>query len=60
MLDVIIEGSNGISEILIDAYKLKVKIIKQKSKKGISFIAKNILNTVANQIKAKIKELRKN
>ncbi len=59
VLDIIIKGTDEDSEILLEAYKLKVKILKQKAKEEISFIAKNIINTSANQLKVKIKELRK-
>ncbi|NVM18637.1 MAG: MBL fold metallo-hydrolase [Candidatus Lokiarchaeota archaeon] len=60
LLDVVIKGTNESSETLIDACKLKVKILKNKTGEEMSFIAKNILISSANQLKAKMKELRKN
>jgi len=58
ILDVVIKGSNESSEILLDACKLKVKILKKRAEEEMSFIAKNILMSSANQMKGKIKELR--
>ncbi len=60
LLDVVIKGTNESSETLIQVYKLKVKILKNKAGEEMSFIAKNILISSVNQLKAKIKELRKN
>ena len=60
ILDVVIKGTDESSGTLIDAYKLKVKIKKKRAGEEMSFIAKNILMSSANQLKGKIKELRKN
>ena len=60
MLDVIVKANDSANpEILLNALKLKSKIIKQKAKEELSFIAMNIYNTSVLQIKARIKELRK-
>ena len=60
MLDVIIKANNTAHpEILLNALKLKHKIVKQNAKEEESFIAKNILNTSALQIKTKLKDLEK-
>jgi alkyl sulfatase BDS1-like metallo-beta-lactamase superfamily hydrolase len=59
VLDIVIKGADKVSENLIDSLKLKVKILKHKAREEISFIASNIINTNINQIKVKIKELRK-
>lgn len=59
VLDIVIKGTVNNTGILLDAYKLKVKILKRKAREETSFIAKNILNSSANQIKEKLKELRK-
>jgi len=58
LLDVVIKGSEKSSEVLLDVYKLKVKILKNQAKDEMSFIAKNILLTGANQLKDRIKELK--
>ncbi|MFX1394992.1 MAG: alkyl sulfatase dimerization domain-containing protein [Promethearchaeota archaeon] len=60
MIDVVIKGikSNN-NDILLDAYNLKYKILKQKAKDEPSFIASNIINNGALQIKDKIKKLKK-
>ncbi len=60
VLDVVIKGTEESSENLLNAYKLKVKILKRKARKETSFIAKNILNSGASPIKTKIKEFGKN
>ena len=60
ILDVIVKANDSANpEILLNALKLKSKIIKQKAKEEPSFIAMNIYNTSVLQIKARIKELRK-
>jgi alkyl sulfatase BDS1-like metallo-beta-lactamase superfamily hydrolase len=60
ILDVIVKAYDSANpEILLNALKLKSKIIKQKAKEEPSFIAMNIYNTSVLQIKARIKELRK-
>lgn len=61
MLDVIIKGTDPNNvEILLKSYELKQKILLKKAKEETSFIVKNILNNGANQIKAKIRNLKKN
>ncbi len=59
VIDVVIKGSTIASELLLDAYKLKVKILKHKAAEEESFITKNILKTGVSQIKDKTKELKK-
>ena len=60
VLDIIIKANDSASpEILLDALKLKRKILRQKANEEPSFIAMNILNTAALQIKTKIRELKK-
>ncbi len=60
VLDVIIKANDSAKpEILLDAFKLKSKILKQLAKEEPSFIAMNIYNTSVLQLKTKIKELRK-
>ncbi|MHA1196951.1 MAG: alkyl sulfatase dimerization domain-containing protein [Promethearchaeota archaeon] len=46
-------------ETLIEALQLKFKILKKKVKQEPSFIAKNIINNAANQIKEKLKIIKK-
>ena len=60
ILDVIIQGiETNHNEFLIEAMKLKYKILRQKSKVESSFIASNIMANAALQIKNKFKELEK-
>ncbi len=60
ILDVIIKANDSANpEVLLNALKLKSKILKQKAKEEPSFIAMNIYNTSVLQIKTRIKELRK-
>jgi alkyl sulfatase BDS1-like metallo-beta-lactamase superfamily hydrolase len=60
MLDVIVKANDLKNpQVLLDALKLKSKIIKQKAKEELSFIAMNIYNTSVLQIKERIKELKK-
>ncbi len=60
VLDVVVKADDSTSsETLLDALRLKQKILKKKAKEEMSFIAMNILNTGALQIKTKIKELKK-
>jgi len=55
ILDIIITGTDEQNkEILIDALKLKLKILKMKMKEEPSFIANNILDNGAHQIKARL------
>ena len=60
IIDVVIKGieSNN-NELLLNAYSLKYKILKQKAKAEPSFIASNIINNGALQLKDKIKKLKK-
>ena len=60
ILDVIIKGTdlNNV-EFLIESLNLKIKILKKKAQDEPSFIAANILNNGALEIKGKIKELKK-
>ncbi len=62
ILDVVIKGIKGTSldkiKLLLEAYKLKVKILKRKAESETSFIATNIINNGANTLKPKIKELK--
>ncbi len=60
VLDVIVKANDTANpETLLDALKLKHKIVKQKAKEEKSFIVMNILNTNALQINTKLKELEK-
>ena len=60
IIDVVIKGADERSEVFLEACKLKVKNLNKRAKDEMSFIAQNILNSSANQMKAKIKKLRKN
>lgn len=64
VLDVVIKGNDsdnsGKTEILLDALNLKYKILKIMVKEETSFIASNIIDNAAYQIKDKIKMLKKN
>jgi len=60
IIDVIINGAEeNHNNKLIEALNLKYKILRQKSKEETSFIAANIIDNVAIQIKNKIKEMEK-
>ncbi len=60
ILDVIIKGTDPKNkELLLKAYELKRKILKNQANKETSFIVKNIINNGAVQIKKKIKEMKK-
>ena len=61
VLDIVINCKDEIDsdELLLDCFLLKSRIIKQKVKDESSFIAANIINAGAIQLKPKIKELRK-
>ncbi len=55
ILDVIISATEKISsEILINAYKLKIKILQKKEQNEPSFIASNIYLNEVNKLKLKI------
>ncbi len=59
IIDVIIKGSELINkDVLIEAYDLKSKILKEKAKEEISFIAKNSLLNGASLMKSKKMELK--
>ncbi|MFX0083951.1 MAG: alkyl sulfatase dimerization domain-containing protein [Candidatus Hodarchaeota archaeon] len=59
ILDVILKGSEiGHNRTFLEALELKYKILKEKSKGESSFIAANIINNAALQIKEKKKELK--
>ena len=61
ILDVIIQGiDTNNNKYLLQAMELKYKILRQKSKEETSFIATNILDNAAFQIKNKLKEHEKN
>lgn len=58
ILDIIIKGTDEMhNKILLEALNLKYKILKQKANNETSFIAANIIDNAAYQIKEKIKEL---
>ena len=60
ILDIIIKANDSANpEILLNALRLKSKLIKQKAKEEPSFIAMNIYNTSVIQIKSQIKQLKK-
>ena len=60
ILDIVIKGSyDKNAKVLADALKLKLKILREKVKVESSFIAINILEKGARQIKTKLKELQK-
>jgi len=59
ILDIIIKGSDEQNtEALTAALYLKLKILKQKIKDESNFMAENILQNGANQIKERLKELK--
>ncbi len=60
VLDIVVKGTdekNG--ETLIEVLRLKVKILKEKVQNETSFIAGNIINNAAHQIKERLKDLKK-
>jgi alkyl sulfatase BDS1-like metallo-beta-lactamase superfamily hydrolase len=58
ILDIIIKGTDEQNrEVLIDALKLKMKILKQKAKEELNFMAKNIFENGIDLIKKRVKEL---
>ncbi len=60
VLDIILKGEDMVDPTLyLDALKLKYDIILEKVKVEPSFIAANIMNNGAQQIKTRIKELKK-
>jgi len=61
VLDIIVKGTNEKNGgTLVEALELKAKILKEKAKNENSFIAGNIINNAAHQIKERLKELKKN
>jgi len=60
ILDIIIKGTDEQNvEVLTDALKLKAKILKIKAKDETTFIANNILENGAHNLKIRLKELQK-
>ncbi|MBD3230109.1 MAG: MBL fold metallo-hydrolase [Candidatus Lokiarchaeota archaeon] len=59
ILDIIIEATEVDKKLLVDAYKIKRKILKGMVKEESSFIGQNILNNEAHRIKKRINKLRK-
>jgi len=60
ILDIIIKGTDEQNvEVLTDALKLKAKILKIKAKDETTFIANNILENGAQNLKIRLKELQK-
>ena len=60
ILDIIIKGSEEQNvEVLTDALKLKMRILKEKVKGETSYIATNILENGAQQIKKRLKKIQK-
>ncbi len=58
ILDIIIKGTDEMhNKILLEALNLKYKILKQKANDETSFIAANIIDNAAYQIKEKIKDV---
>ena len=59
LLDVIINGTESEDALLLEALKLKSKVLKLKADTETSFIATNIINNDALALQPKIKELKK-
>ena len=60
ILDIILKAEDKvISNILLEAYKLKYKILKKKANQETSLIAQNIISNGANEVKQKLKEIEK-
>jgi len=60
VLDIVVKGTDEKNvETLIEVLKLKVKILKEKVQNETSFIAGNIINNAAHQIKKRLKDLKK-
>jgi len=60
VLDIVVKGTDEKNvETLVEALKLKVKILKEKVQNEPSFIAGNIIDNAAYQIKERLKELKK-
>lgn len=59
IIDVLIKASTEIElNLLLDAYNLKYKLLKKRAKEQTSFIAFNIINNGAKEIKEIIKSLK--
>jgi alkyl sulfatase BDS1-like metallo-beta-lactamase superfamily hydrolase len=59
LLDVIIKGTESEDALLLEALRLKSKVLKKKAETETSFIASNIINNGALALQPKIKELKK-
>ncbi|MFX1278707.1 MAG: alkyl sulfatase dimerization domain-containing protein [Promethearchaeota archaeon] len=58
VLDVVIKGNEDKSSMVFqEALKLKIRILKKKSKEESSFIASNIINNAVSDLKEKLREL---
>ncbi len=61
VLDIVVKGTDEKNrETLIEVLKLKTKILKEKVRNETSFIAGNIINNAAHQIKERLRVLKKN
>jgi len=58
LLDVVIRGIEKENALLLEALKLKSKVLQKKADTETSFIASNIINNGALELKPKIKELK--
>ncbi|MHA1726955.1 MAG: alkyl sulfatase dimerization domain-containing protein [Promethearchaeota archaeon] len=59
MLDVLIKGKELVQKnLLLEAYEIKAKILKEKAREEISFIARNSYYNGIEELKMKIKELK--
>ena len=59
LLDVIIKGTELENALLLEALKLKSEVLTKKADTETSFIASNIINNGALELKPKIKDLKK-
>jgi len=60
LLDVIIKAKEAVEQdILLSAYRLKLKILEEKAEKEPSQIARNIINNGAEEIREVLKEIKK-
>ncbi|MFX1311554.1 MAG: alkyl sulfatase dimerization domain-containing protein [Promethearchaeota archaeon] len=60
ILDIILKAEDTVStKIILDAYNLKYKVLKEKVAQETSLIARNIMNNGANEIKTQLKEIEK-
>ena len=59
LLDVVIKGiDQNNDELLLEAYSLKLKVLKKRAEEQTSFIATNIMDNGATLLKQKIKDLK--